>query len=694
MPQGQNKLSWRILHASVTGASHVGSHLPNQDAILYKQNAQVGVPLVLSIADGHGSEKYFRSHIGSEFAVQAAENVLHTFVRGLKEQGRGSYPHLSEIESMARRVPLEIVARWQQLVEDHWHSNRPNDQEWRWIIKKENADAWKAITANPALAYGATLLAVLVTDTFILYFQLGDGDILTVSTTGEVLEPVPTDQRNLANETTSLCNPTAKHDFRTVFQRLTHPKPALILLSTDGYSNSFESRAGFHKVGSDIWHLIRSQGEEGIQQVGKDLEGWLTRATQVGSGDDITVGILCRMSALSEPIVIPTPIAPPEEKNGNIAEQQTVIRSEIRPTPSPLSGLDEQDQIDGQEAKKRTLSGEPPAAVAIQPQILIVSQTERGKDYYPSIATALQAARPHAQILVKPGIYPEQLLIEKPVEIIGMGSHQEIIIECSAPCVHIKAEAVVLEGITLEGRYESESNRNSAALEITQGQVAVYHCDVTSQTQCCIAMLGEKVYAVLEQCHVHDGAGHGIIFNKQSKGQVKDSHVVKNAFGIGIWQNSTTIVSKCTISGNTHLGVSLYEGSRGEFIESTIEQQEHQGTGMIVRKGAEAHLQRCRIHGARVGVMVEGKEVHIKDHTRIDNNKTGIKVRSENGANDSWFVVLKESTIGKTNAIGIEVNANQLAPRDCQVRDSELYMIKTLSDGRVVLERKCSSESE
>lgn len=448
MPQGQNKLAWQILHASVTGASHAGARLPNQDAILYKQNTEIGVPLVLSIADGHGSEKYFRSHIGSQFAVQAAEEVLHAFVRGLKEQGRP----FSEIESMARRcVPLEIVARWRRLVEDHWYSNPANDQEWRWMIKKENADAWKAITANHALAYGTTLLAVLVTDAFILYFQIGDGDILTVSTTGEVLEPVPADQRNLANETTSLCNPTAKHDFRIVFQRLVHPKPALILLSTDGYSNSFESRADFHKVGSDIWHLIRSQGEEGIQQVEKDLEGWLTRTTQVGSGDDITIGLLCRMSALSEPIVIPTPIASPEEKTGSSAKQETIICDDTRPTSLPPSDLDKPDQVDSQEAKERAISGKSLAPGAIQ-QTLIVSRTERGRSYYPTIAAALQAAWPHAQILVKPGLYHERLVIEKPVEIIGMGHHQEITIQCSAPCVRIEAESAVLKGITLQGR--------------------------------------------------------------------------------------------------------------------------------------------------------------------------------------------------------------------------------------------------
>ena len=72
-------------------------------------------------------------------------------------------------------------------------------------------------------------------------------------------------------------------------------------------------------------------------------------------------------------------------------------------------------------------------------------------------------------------------------------------------------------------------------------------------------------------------------------------------FGIGIWRNSDAMVRNCTISANTRVGVFLNGGSTGEFIKSTIEQQNHQGTGMTIRKEAEAHLQRCQIYGAEIG---------------------------------------------------------------------------------------------
>ncbi len=290
-------LPWRILRCSVQGASHYNSGLPNQDAIHWDQDKYRGLPLMLAIADGHGGEKYFRSKIGARLAVQAAVEEMKNFEKGLLNQPLSQ--SLSVVEDAAKHLPWSIVSRWKELVEQHRKDNGFTPEETERIKKMENADVWEAITANPTLLYGTTLLSVLVTESFILYLQIGDGDILTISTSGKVSRPIPDDERLLANETTSLCNPTAVGDFRTYFQSLVDLKPALILLSTDGYSNSFRNPEGFLKVGTDIWNMIRS---DGLQKVEENLEEWLKLATERGSGDDITLGLLCRMSALKEEV--------------------------------------------------------------------------------------------------------------------------------------------------------------------------------------------------------------------------------------------------------------------------------------------------------------------------------------------------------------------------------------------------------
>ena len=141
------------------------------------------------------------------------------------------------------------------------------------------------------LAYGATLLVVMVTVTFIIYWQVGDGDILTVADDGVVSRPLPPDEKLFGNETTSLCADRSWQEARTAFQVLAGAPPALILVASDGYANSYRDEAGFLRVGSDLLTLIRA---DGLEAVAANLSDWLDEISRQGSGDDVTLGMLCR----------------------------------------------------------------------------------------------------------------------------------------------------------------------------------------------------------------------------------------------------------------------------------------------------------------------------------------------------------------------------------------------------------------
>jgi hypothetical protein len=65
--------------------------------------------------------------------------------------------------------------------------------------------------------------------------------------------------------------------------------PDMILLSTDGYANSFQNDTGFLKAARDIWGMLRSEGRDYVQ---RHLEEWLNQTSEGGSGDDITVGLI------------------------------------------------------------------------------------------------------------------------------------------------------------------------------------------------------------------------------------------------------------------------------------------------------------------------------------------------------------------------------------------------------------------
>jgi serine/threonine protein phosphatase PrpC len=278
---------WRCIGASVQGATHGRLGLPNQDAIGWLPDSGSGPPLIVAIADGHGSPKHFRSDVGARLAVTTATTVVQQFLAAQTEPA-----HLSVLKRTAKEGLLRSLVRsWHEAVDGHRAITPWTEEEWAQLVAKEGGAARQAVEAQPVLAYGATLVAVAVTEAFLLYLQLGDGDILCVDAAGETVRPLPRDERLMANQTTSLCLPEAWTEVRIRFVPYAEQLPSLILLSTDGYANSFRSEEDFIKVGRDYLTMVRSQG---IQLVASELPCILEEASRLGSGDDITLGILKR----------------------------------------------------------------------------------------------------------------------------------------------------------------------------------------------------------------------------------------------------------------------------------------------------------------------------------------------------------------------------------------------------------------
>ncbi len=301
-------LEWYCGGESVRGASHHRQHQPNQDAIAWFPNYPEighGAPLIVAVSDGHGSAKNFRSQVGAQKAVEVAIKVLSELFLDRSIDNM----NLSTIHDIAQtRLPQRLVKEWTLEVEQHWQEFDPHrDPAWHALIDQDKPSE-SAIAAMPQIAYGATLLTVLITDAFLLYVQLGDGDILCVNALGQPFRPVPRDPRLLANETTSLCSIDA---WKNVQVRLVpfaglsgDQTPALILLTTDGYANSFASDAAFCEIGRDYLDLIaQSDFATLIQQIPAFLE----ETSQDGSGDDITIGLIYRTDFQNQTTMIQQP---------------------------------------------------------------------------------------------------------------------------------------------------------------------------------------------------------------------------------------------------------------------------------------------------------------------------------------------------------------------------------------------------
>ena len=236
---------------------------------------------VTAVADGHGSSRCFRSETGSRIAVEVALTLVSQ-VMSRAGSGRDG----PALEHLTRRV----AESWTEAVVSDLERNPFSADELKRLEQQEGPDARLEVMDGPVIAYGTTLLAAGAGARGVVLFQIGDGDILTVSDVGLVTRPLPDDPRSVGNSTASLANASAWEDARTWSLGSGDAEvPSLVLAATDGYANSFADDAGFLQVGSDLLAMIRS---DGLEEITGRLEGWLREVSELGSGDDVSIGLL------------------------------------------------------------------------------------------------------------------------------------------------------------------------------------------------------------------------------------------------------------------------------------------------------------------------------------------------------------------------------------------------------------------
>jgi hypothetical protein len=287
-----------VIGASARGASHVRAGRPNQDAIDWR----VGPDLILlSLADGHGSTRYVRSHQGAKLAVQIALEQLGQFLR-TPQDPEASAPNRVGDATLKRRaeeqLPRTLVRAWQDAVAEQLARVPLTEQELNTLERLMPDKERRALAEFPQRVFGATLLAGAVTEDFALFLQLGDGDIVTVDATGEPSRlPIAPDERLIANQTTSLAGPRAWQDLRVYFHPFVQQPPSLLLFATDGYANSFQDPDGLLAAAADL-HALFGAGRAGF--IRRNLPRWLAETSELGSGDDITVGLIAMQQPMRD----------------------------------------------------------------------------------------------------------------------------------------------------------------------------------------------------------------------------------------------------------------------------------------------------------------------------------------------------------------------------------------------------------
>ncbi|MFG2229643.1 PP2C family serine/threonine-protein phosphatase [Streptomyces sp. NPDC048723] len=279
---------WDTIQGSVQGVNKA----LNQDHHDAEGLGTAAQPLIMAVADGHGSAAHARSHFGSRFAVDLFVHQARQFAALADPRGGTRPPSLAWLMNYAQyTLPRQLVSAWQEEALGHWERSRSPGEP-------------GLSPTDKLVLYGSTLVGAVLTPRVFAAWQLGDGELTVVTDDGQVTVPLAPDEADLGDETESLCSPQAWLRVRTHWAPVTAPAraPRLVSLSTDGLSKSFASDTGFRQFMAGLDDRLSAEGPESVRAA---LPEWLAEASR-HSGDDTTlVAAWHAATALTEPGGVP-----------------------------------------------------------------------------------------------------------------------------------------------------------------------------------------------------------------------------------------------------------------------------------------------------------------------------------------------------------------------------------------------------
>jgi len=254
---------------SIQGFSHISKGLVCQDSSAFYCDDTISIAVV---ADGHGSQKHFRSDVGSKIAVDIAIKSIKDF---MTDENSFTKAIKNNSDKVLTRVESNIVYNWNNSINEHYNNNPVCENE---ISEISQHDLQQLSIES---IYGSTLIIATMTNNYWFGIQIGDGNCVCLYQNGESKILIPSDDRLVANFTTSLCDNDAIHNFRHYYSNV---MPIALLVSTDGLSGSFFDENTFLNFNRRIISQM-SNYDFALES----LKQHLHKRSKEGSYDDISI---------------------------------------------------------------------------------------------------------------------------------------------------------------------------------------------------------------------------------------------------------------------------------------------------------------------------------------------------------------------------------------------------------------------
>ena len=243
------------------------------------------------------------------------------------------------------------------------------------------------------------------------------------------------------------------------------------------------------------------------------------------------------------------------------------------------------------ETENETDSNDVPQAppTASEPHTRVVDPM--GRSDHITISEAIDKANSGDRILVRPGLYQEGLVINKPVEIIGDGELEDIVVQAAG------TNALLFD--TTMGRVANLTLRqlegkDAFCVVVTRGRLFIEDCDITRNSLACVAIYG-GADPRLHRNRIHGGKQSGVMVYDSGLGTLEDNEIFGNALsGVEIKMDGNPALRRNRIYENKESGVYIYDGGQGFLEENDIFRNDR--AGVRLGNSVSPTLRRNRIN--------------------------------------------------------------------------------------------------
>ena len=264
-----------------------------------------------------------------------------------------------------------------------------------------------------------------------------------------------------------------------------------------------------------------------------------------------------------------------------------------------------------------------------------------GRGDFSTIGAAIMAAAPGSKVVVREGTYREALRLSKPLEIVGEGDRERIVVVtatgnalyCDAPMARISGmrfrretgvgedygiwitggaveiddcvvESLSRDCVGITGAGCSPSLRRcllrqgvKSGLFVYDGaQPVVEECEMVGNAVAGVAVDGAATRATLRRCIARDGKQGGYYFSDWAGGVMERCEAVGNGYaGVQIMTGADPVLRDCVLRGNVDSGAFVLEAGRGRLEGCVIEA--NGSVGVEVRDRGAPEVTGCTIKG-------------------------------------------------------------------------------------------------